>query len=105
VRFASESRPNRTLAAARLPNDRCRVALNPIRPQVIPLSPEWSVLRGFRFREGLTQQELADSVRASRRTISSIERRTSVPSVALALALARRFEASVEELFAVEDLR
>jgi putative transcriptional regulator len=101
VRFTSESRPQRTLAAARLRNDRSRVALNPIRSQVIPLFPEWSVLRGFRIREGLTQQQVADSVGASRRTISSIERRTSVPSV----ALARRFEASVEELFAVEDLR
>ncbi|HEY1513940.1 MAG TPA: helix-turn-helix domain-containing protein [Gaiellaceae bacterium] len=103
MRFTSESRPQRTLAAARLRNDRSRVALNPIRSQVIPLFPEWSVLRGFRIREGLTQQQVADSVGASRRTISSIERRTSVPSVALALA--RRFEASVEELFAVEDLR
>jgi putative transcriptional regulator len=79
--------------------------LNPIRHQVIPLIPEWSVLRGFRFREGLTQQELADAVGTSRRTISSLERRRSIPSVSLALALAYRFEASVEELFAADDLR
>jgi putative transcriptional regulator len=79
--------------------------LNPIRSQVIPLASGWSVLRGFRVLEGLTQQELADSVGASRRTISSLERQRSIPSVTLALALARRFEASVEELFGADDLR
>ena len=81
------------------------MALNPIRSQMIPLFPAWSVLRGFRLRQGLTQQELADVVGTSRRTISSLELRRSIPSVALALALARQFEASVEELFALDDLR
>ena len=79
--------------------------LNPIRPQVIPLFPMWSVLRGFRIREGLTQQQLADSIGVSRNTISSLERRTSIPSVSLALALARHLQASVEELFEPNDLR
>ena len=81
------------------------MALNPVRPQVIPLLPMWSVLRGFRVRAGLTQQEVAASVGTSRTTISSLELRKSIPSVALALALARRFEASVEELFELDDLR
>ena len=79
--------------------------LNPIRPQVIPLLPEWSTLRGFRIREGLTQQELAESVGTSRTTISSLELNRSIPSVSLALALARRLGPSVEELFALDDLR
>jgi putative transcriptional regulator len=79
--------------------------LNPIRPQVIPLFPIWSVLRGFRVREGQTQQQLADSIGVSRNTISSLERRKSIPSVSVALALARHFQASVEELFALDDLR
>lgn len=65
----------------------------------------WSLLRTFRVREGLTQQELADAVGASRATISSLERRRSVPSVGLALALARHLDATVEELFAPDDLR
>jgi putative transcriptional regulator len=81
------------------------MALNPVRPQVLPLFPMWSVLRGFRVREGLTQQELAASVGTSRTTISSLELRKSIPSVALALALARRLEASVEELFELGELR
>ena len=80
--------------------------LNPIpAARVFRLYPAWTVLRGFRAYEGLTQQELADSVHTSRTTISSIERRRSIPSVALALALARRFDASVEELFELDDWR
>ena len=81
------------------------MALNPIRSQIIPLYPGWTILRGLRVREGLTQQELADAVATSRTTISLLERRKSIPSVALALALARRFDASVEELFGLDDLR
>jgi putative transcriptional regulator len=80
--------------------------LNPIpSSRLIRLHPTWTMLRSFRFWAGLTQQELADSVGTSRATISSLECRRSIPSVALALALARRFEASVEELFELEDLR
>ena len=79
--------------------------VSPIHSQVIPLIPGWSVLRGFRVREGLTQQELANAVGTSRRTISSLERKRSLPSVSLALALACRLDASVEELFAPDDLR
>ena len=85
--------------------DAYSMVLNPIRADVIPLYPVWTILRGFRFRAGLTQQELADSVGASRTTISSLERNKSIPSVALALALARRLDASVEELFDPSDLR
>jgi putative transcriptional regulator len=72
---------------------------------VIPLLPGWSTLRGLRTREGLTQQELAESIGTSRRTISSLERKRSIPSVSLALALAHRLDTSVEELFALDDLR
>lgn len=66
---------------------------------------DFSLLRSFRIREGLTQQELADAVGASRATVSRIERGCALPSVSLALALARRLEATVEELFAPDDLR
>jgi putative transcriptional regulator len=79
--------------------------LNPVPRRLIRVYPTWTLLRSFRLWEGLTQQELADSVGTSRTTISSLERRRSVPSVALALALARRLGASVEELFEAEDLR
>ena len=66
---------------------------------------DWTLVRSFRFREGLSQQELATAVRASRATIASIESGRSRPSVSLALAIAGRLGATVEELFADDDLR
>jgi putative transcriptional regulator len=66
---------------------------------------DFSMLRSFRIREGLSQEELADSVGASRTTVSKLERGRAVPSVTLALALARRLHATVEELFATDELR
>ena len=79
--------------------------VGPIPPSRIVRIYDWSLLRSFRIREGLSQQELADAVGASRATISALELRRSIPSVALALALARRLDATVEELFSPEDLR
>ena len=65
---------------------------------------DWTLVRSFRFREGLTQQELATAVCASRATIASIESGRSLPSVSLALAIADRLGATVEELFAKDIL-
>lgn len=50
----------------------------------------------------LTQQELADKVGCSRQTIHSIESGKFVPSVELALRLARELNVKVEELFSLE---
>jgi putative transcriptional regulator len=69
------------------------------------LFPGWSPLRGSRVLAGLSQDELAAIVGASRKTISSIERGASIPSVTLALALARALDTSVEELFSADELR
>jgi putative transcriptional regulator len=80
--------------------------VGPDRPaHAVRLADDWSMLRSFRVWAGMTQQELADAVGASRATISSLERGRSTPSVALVLALARRLHASVEELFAADPLR
>jgi len=51
----------------------------------------------------LTQQELADKVGCSRQTIHSIESGKFVPSVELALRLARELNVKVEELFFLEE--
>jgi len=60
-------------------------------------------LRRFRFERGeLSQQQLAEMVAVSRQTIVSIERGDYAPSVKLALLLARKLGASVEELFELE---
>jgi putative transcriptional regulator len=65
----------------------------------------WSPMRNARLWAGLSQEELAGIVGASRETISSIERRASIPSVTLALAIARALDTSVEELFSADELR
>lgn len=63
-----------------------------------------TALRRFRFERGeLSQQQLADMVGVSRQTIISIERGDYAPSVKLALLLAERLGAKVEDLFILEE--
>jgi putative transcriptional regulator len=50
----------------------------------------------------LTQQDLADAVGVTRQTIIAIEKGNYVPSVTLALSLARVFQLPVEQLFFYE---
>jgi putative transcriptional regulator len=56
-------------------------------------------VRERRTERDLSQAELAQAVRVSRQTINSIETGKYVPSLPLALALARFFGVSVEEMF------
>ena len=56
-------------------------------------------VRELRTARGLSQGELAAAVDVSRQTINSIERERYTPSLPLALALARYFGSSVEEMF------
>jgi putative transcriptional regulator len=56
-------------------------------------------LKLYRARAELTQGELADAVAVTRRTINSVENGVFVPSTELALRIAARLGASVEELF------
>jgi putative transcriptional regulator len=56
-------------------------------------------VRERRAARGLSQGELAAAVGVSRQTINSIEKGRYVPSLPLALALARYFETTVEEMF------
>jgi putative transcriptional regulator len=51
----------------------------------------------------LTQEALADRVDVTRQTIISIEKGNYVPSVLLALALAKVFHKPVEEVFHYEN--
>ncbi len=60
-------------------------------------------VRQARLAAGLTQQQLADRVRVSARTIISIEREQYSPSLLLAYRLAREFRTSVEELCCLEE--
>ncbi len=55
-------------------------------------------IRELRLAQGLTQQQLAEKVHVSARTIISIEKEQYSPSLMLAYRLARVFGVSVEEL-------
>jgi putative transcriptional regulator len=56
-------------------------------------------VRALREASGLSQGDLAKEVDVSRQTINSIETGKYIPSLPLALALARFFETPVEEMF------
>ena len=56
-------------------------------------------VRELRTELGLSQGQLATAVDVSRQTINSIEQERYTPSLALAIALARFFETTIEEMF------
>ncbi len=59
-------------------------------------------IRQLRLASELSQQQLAEAVDVSRQTINSIEKDRYTPSLPLAIALARFFGRTVEEVFHVE---
>ena len=59
-------------------------------------------LKIHRAKAGLTQAELAESVRVSRKTINTIENSVFVPSTVLALKIAAALGVSVHDLFELE---
>ena len=58
-----------------------------------------NTIRELRWAQALSQAELAQALKVSRQTINSIETGRYVPSLPLALALARYFGSTVEEIF------
>jgi putative transcriptional regulator len=58
-----------------------------------------NLVRQLRTERGLSQGQLAEVLNVSRQTINSIEQERYTPSLPLALALARFFETTVEEMF------
>lgn len=62
-----------------------------------------NLLRQLRAAKGLSQGQLADAVSVSRQTINSIEQERYTPSLPLAIALARYFGSTVEEVFHADD--
>ncbi|TDF42285.1 transcriptional regulator [Alteromonadaceae bacterium M269] len=57
----------------------------------------------LRGKRKISQQELADIINVSRKTISTVETGRFTPSVVIALKLARYFEVPVEKIFELED--
>jgi putative transcriptional regulator len=67
-------------------------------------SPFTTTLRRRRFEKGeMTQEELARRVGVTRQTIIALEAGRYVPSLLLAVRLARVFDITVEELFILDE--
>jgi putative transcriptional regulator len=62
-----------------------------------------NLVRQLRSERGLSQGQLAAAMAVSRQTINSIEQERYTPSLPLALALARFFERTVEDMFDAND--
>ena len=62
-------------------------------------SPVRNDVRGRRTAKGLAQADLARELAVSRQTINSIETGRYTPSLPLAIAIARYFGTTVEEIF------
>ena len=62
-------------------------------------------VKELRTAAKMTQQQLADLVRVSSRTIISIEKEQYNPSLMLAYRIAEIFEVSVEELCCLQENR
>ncbi|MGY1636085.1 helix-turn-helix transcriptional regulator [Geodermatophilus sp. SYSU D00742] len=59
-------------------------------------------VRALRLACGLSQRELAEALDVSRQTVNSIETGRYDPSLPLAIAIARHFHRTVEEVFHVD---
>ena len=60
-------------------------------------------VRELRTAAGLTQQQLAEAVHVSARTIISLEKGQYNPSLLLAYRIAVRFGTTVEDLYCLEE--
>jgi putative transcriptional regulator len=60
-------------------------------------------VRERRSAQGLSQGDLGGALGVSRQTINAIETERYTPSLSLAIALARFFSTSVEEVFHVDN--
>jgi putative transcriptional regulator len=58
-----------------------------------------NVVRQLRLTRGLSQAALGDALGVSRQTVNSIETGRYLPSLPLAIAVARFFDTTVEEVF------
>lgn len=62
-----------------------------------------SKVREFREKNAISQAQLAEKVGVSRQTINYLEKGKYIPSLTLAMKIAKEFNINVEELFSLED--
>lgn len=60
-------------------------------------------VRELRLAAGMSQRELGETLGVSRQTVNSIETGRYDPSLPLAIAIARHFHRTVEEIFHADD--
>ncbi|MCB0720288.1 MAG: helix-turn-helix transcriptional regulator [Bacteroidetes bacterium] len=60
-------------------------------------------IRVFRAEHQMSQEDLANAIGVSRKTISTIEVGRFTPSTIIALQIARHFNVPVEEIFSLGD--
>ena len=60
-------------------------------------------IRVFRAEHRISQEELAENIGVTRKTISTIESGRFIPSTVIALRIARYFKVPVEEMFSLKD--
>ncbi|HYN97798.1 MAG TPA: helix-turn-helix transcriptional regulator [Pilimelia sp.] len=68
-----------------------------------PAHPLRNRIKVERARHDLTQEQLADLVGVTRKTINTVETGRFIPSTVLALKLARALHIRVDELFYLAD--
>nr|WP_284700713.1 helix-turn-helix transcriptional regulator [Thermoanaerobacterium sp. R66] len=57
----------------------------------------------IRRQRGIKQEELAEALKVSRQTISSLENGRYNPSIILAFRIARYFDMQIEDIFIYEE--
>jgi len=60
-------------------------------------------VRELRAKRQLTQQDLAEAVDVTRQTIVALEKGSYIPSLLLAMNIARVFSKPIEEIFYLEE--
>ncbi len=60
-------------------------------------------IKELRARDGLNQTQLAKKAKVSRQTISLIEREEFIPSLLIAVRIARIFQERIEDIFIFEE--
>jgi len=60
-------------------------------------------VKELRARHKFTQSDLAEAVEVTRQTIVALEKGSYIPSLLLAMKIARTFQLPIEEIFFMEE--
>ncbi|MCR6105910.1 helix-turn-helix transcriptional regulator [Salipaludibacillus agaradhaerens] len=60
-------------------------------------------VKELRAKHGMTQSALAESVNVTRQTIVALEKGSYIPSLMLAMNIAKAFDLAIEDIFFIEE--